>query len=151
CLVAVLDRVEPKELGHPIVYRPAERANIDPAVTALERVVGLEPRRTVSGMSIKGAFAGVEGQRVAIGLCDRFVLREVDHLAAPAFLYFPERHHGRRPSGQCGQVVASVGFGPLRWSGGVTGEVHHSAIRLRYRVVAGAAEIVVLAVLPISA
>ena len=56
-----------------------------------------------------------------------------------------------RPSGQRGQVVASVSLGALRWSGRVAGEVYHAAISLRYRVVARAAEIVLLAVLPVGA
>ncbi len=102
-------------------------------------------------MSIDRTFAGEERQGVAIGLRHRFELREVDHLATPAFLDLPQRHHRRRPSGQRGEVIAGVGLGSLRWPGRVAGEVDHAAIGLRDRVVARAAEIVLLAVLPVGA
>ena len=89
CIIAVLGRVETEEFRHPLVYRPAERADINPAVAAFECVVRLEPRGTVSGMPINGTLAGEERQGVAIGLRHRLVLREVDHLAAPALLHLP--------------------------------------------------------------
>ena len=37
-------------------------------------------------MSVQRAFAGEERQRVTVGLGDRLILREVDHLAPTVFI-----------------------------------------------------------------
>ena len=69
----------------------------------------------------------------------------------PLFFTSHSRHHGRRPSGQRGDVIAGVGLGSLRRPGRVAGQVHHAAIGLSDRVVARAAEIVLLAILSVGA
>ena len=151
CVVAVFAGIKTEESRHPLVDRAAERTDEDPAVAAFERVVGLKTRRPVAGMPVDRALAGEERQRVAVGLRDRLILREVDHLAPPGLLNLPQRHHRRRPAGERGHVVAGVGLGALRRTRGVAGEVHHAAIRLRHRVIARTPEIVLLAVLPVGA
>jgi hypothetical protein len=50
-------------------------------------------------MSVDLSFAGEERQGVAVGLRHRFVLREVDPLAAPALLHLPQRHQELDPAG----------------------------------------------------
>ena len=57
---------EPEEFRHPIVDCAAERADIDPAITAFERIVELEARRPIAGMPGDRALAGEDRQCIAI-------------------------------------------------------------------------------------
>src|SRR3982074_3950853 len=101
-------------LGTALVDCAAERTDKDPTVPAFERVVGLKPRRPVAGMPVDRTLTSEDRQRVAVGLRDRFILREVDYLAPPGFLNLPQRHHRRRPAGECGHIVAGIGLRALR-------------------------------------
>ena len=76
-------------------------------------------------------------------------MREVDHLAPPGLHNLPQRHHCCCPAGERSYVVARVGLGALGWSGGIPGQVHHSAEGLRDRVVTRATQVVLLTVLPV--
>jgi hypothetical protein len=101
-------------------------------------------------MPVDRALAGVERQRVAVGLRHRLVLGKIDDLATPALLDLPQRHHRRRPSGQRGQIITREGLGALRRPGRIAGQVHHAAKGLGNRVVAAPAEILLLAELPVG-
>ena len=83
--MAVFDWIKTEKFRHPLVDRAAERTDKDPAVAAFERVVGLKARRPVAGMPVDRALTGEERQRVAVGLRNRFILREVDYLAPVRF------------------------------------------------------------------
>ena len=150
-VVAVFDRVEVEEFRHTVIDRPAERADVNPAVAAFERVVGLKAGGAVAGMAVNHALAGEQRQRVAVGLGHRLVLRQVDDLAASAFLDLPKRHHRRCPAGQRRDVVAGIGLGALRRPGRIASQIHHAAIGLRDCIVTGAAEIFLRTVLPVAA
>src|SRR5947209_9226242 len=66
-VIAVFDRIEPEESRHAIVDRPAERADIDPAVAAFEGVVRLKAGGAVAGMAVDHALASKQWQGVAVG------------------------------------------------------------------------------------
>ena len=72
---------------------------MNPAIAAFEGIVGLEARRPITGMPGDRALASEDRQCIAIGLGDRFILREVDHLSPPALLDLPQRHHCCCPPG----------------------------------------------------
>src|SRR5262245_62990853 len=76
-VVAVLQGVKPEESRHPIVDCAAERADIDPAIAAFERIVGLKARWPITGMPGDRTLASEDRQCIAIGLGDRFILREI--------------------------------------------------------------------------
>jgi hypothetical protein len=82
-VVAVGHGVKPEERRHSIVDGAAERADIDPAIAAFERIVRLETRRAIPGMPGDRPLASEDRQRIAIGLGNRFILREVDYLSPP--------------------------------------------------------------------
>ncbi len=148
-LEAVLVRVESEQPCHPGEHHWTEAPDEHPAVDALERVVRLEPGCLVARVSVRDALARVEGHAVALRLGDSFVLSEVDDLAASGLVDLPKRHHRRRPPRQRRDVVAGEDLRSLRWARGVARDIHHAAVRLRQSVVAGAAEIVLLAVLAV--
>src|SRR6202007_1925587 len=103
-VVAVFDCIKTEKFRHPLVDHTATPTEKDPAVTAIERVVGLKTRRPVAGMSVDRTLTGEDRQRVAVGLRDRFILCEVDYLAPSALLNLPQRHHRRSPAGERGHI-----------------------------------------------